>query len=134
MSLPSEVHVDFEAAAKPHRSGRLFEMFVYASDYGWNACLVQRLTPQGLPKLVSIICKASDDTQLRWSAMEWELYAPWRGVIEHERLIKGFKVYCYIDHRNNVFSEAQLDNGRRSKKMSNWALELQCFDIVRVWV
>ena len=128
------IHVDFEAAANPHKSGRPLEMFIDASDYGWCGCLVQRLTPQGAPKLISIICKAFDDTQLRWSAMERELYALWRGVVEHERLIKGFKVYCYIDHKNNIFSEAQLDNRRRSKKMSNWALELQCFDIVRVWI
>ena len=63
-----------------------------------------------------------------------ELYALWQGVVGHERLIKGFKCYCYIDHKNNLFSEAQLDNRRRSKKMSNWALELQGFDIIRIWI
>ena len=51
-----------------------------------------------------------------------------------ERLIKGFPTYCYMDHKNNLFSEAQLDNRRRSKKMSNWALELQQFNIIRVWI
>ena len=66
--------------------------------------------------------------------MERELYALWRGVVEHERFIKGFTTYCYIDHKNNIFTEAQLDNRRRSKKMSNWALELQGFDIVRIWI
>ena len=66
--------------------------------------------------------------------MERELYALWQGVVGHERLIKGFKCYCYIDHKNNVFSDAQLDNRRRSKKMSNWALELQQFDIERIWI
>ena len=39
-----------------------------------------------------------------------------------------------MDHKNNLFSEAQLDNRRRSKKISNWALELQQFNIVRVWI
>ena len=39
-----------------------------------------------------------------------------------------------MDHKNNVFTEAQLDNRRRSKKMSNWALELQQFNIIRVWI
>ena len=50
------------------------------------------------------------------------------------RLIKGFPTYVYMDHKNNLFTEAQLDNRRRSKKMSNWALELQQFDIIRVWI
>ena len=66
--------------------------------------------------------------------MERELHALWQGVVGHERLIKGFKTFVYIDHKNNLFTEAQLDNRRRSKKMSNWALELQGFDIVRVWI
>ena len=66
--------------------------------------------------------------------MERELYALWQGVVGHERLIKGFKCYCYIDHKNNIFSDAQLDNRRRSKKMSNWALELQQFNIDRIWI
>ena len=38
-----------------------------------------------------------------------------------------------MDRKNNLYTEAQLDNRRRSKKMSNWALELQQFNIVRVW-
>jgi hypothetical protein len=66
--------------------------------------------------------------------MERELYALWQGLVGHERLIKGFKCYCYIDHKNNIFSDAQLDNRRRSKKMSNWALELQQFNIERIWI
>ena len=66
--------------------------------------------------------------------MERELYALWQGVLGHERLIRGFKVICYIGHKNNLFSEAQLDNRRRSKKMSNWALDLQHFDLDRVWI
>ena len=58
---------------------------------------------------------------------------PFGRVVGHERLIKCFKCYCYIDHKNNIFSDAQLDNRRRSKKMSNWALELQQFNIERIW-
>ncbi len=64
--------------------------------------------------------------------MERESYALWHGVVSHERMVKGFRVYCYIDHKNNLFADAQLDNRRRSKKMSNWALELQAFSLVRV--
>ena len=86
------------------------------------------------PKIIAVITKAFSEVQLRWSAMERELYALWHGVVGHVKLIKGFRCFCYIDHKNNLFSEAQLDNRRRSKKMSNWALELQGFDIVRVWI
>ena len=55
-------------------------------------------------------------------------------MVGFDRLIKGFLVYVYMDHKNNLYSEAQLDNRRRSKKMSNWAFELQHFNIVRVWI
>ena len=81
-----------------------------------------------------MIAKAFSDTQLRWSAMERELYALWQGVVGFERLIRGFKVYVYMDHKNNLFTEALLDNRRVAKKMVNWALELQHFNIVRVWI
>ena len=127
-------HMDFDAAAHPEESGRPLEIFIDASDFGWCATLTQRLVPHGTPKIIAIIAKGFSDVQQRWSAMERELYALWQGVVGHERLIKGFKTFCYIDHKNNLFSEAQLDNRRRSKKMSNWALELQGFDIVRVWI
>ena len=49
--------------------------------------------------------------------MEREFFALWQGVTGHERLIKGFKCYCYIDHRNNLFNEALLENRRIAKKM-----------------
>ena len=128
------LHVDYVAASRPERSGRPLEMFVDASDYGWAATLCQRPEPHAAPKIVAILAKGFSDVQQRWSAMERELYALWQGVVGHERMLRGFKCYCYIDHKNNIFSDAQLDNRRRSKKMSNWALELQCFDIVRVWI
>ena len=127
-------HPRFQDAAEPEVSGCPFEMFIDASDFAWAAVLTQRLEPHGAPKIISIKAKSFDPTQQRWSAMERELYALWQGVVQHEPLIKGFKTYCYIDHKNNIFSEAQLDNRRRSKKMSNWALELQQFDVVRVWI
>ena len=105
-----------------------------ASDYGWAAVLTQRMEPHGPPKIIDIIAKGFDDVQLRWSAMERELYALWKGVVGFGRLIKGFPTFVYMDHKNNLFTEAQLDNRRRSKKMSNWALELQQFNIIRVWI
>ena len=84
--------------------------------------------------IIAVIAKGFTDVQQRWSAMERELYALWQGMVGHDRLIKGFKCYCYIDHKNNIFSDAQLDNRRRSKKMSNWALELEQFNIERMWI
>ena len=127
-------HVDYEAAAHPNESGRPYEMFIDASDYGWAATLCQRQEPMGAPKIVGVVAKGFSDVQQRWSAMERELYALWQGVLAHDRMIRGFQVYCYIDHKNNIFSEAQLDNRRRSKKMSNWALDLQWYHLVRVWI
>jgi len=127
-------HPDYVAASVPWESGRPFEIFVDASDYGWCAALCQRPTPHKAPKIIGMIAKAFSDTQLRWSAMERELYALWQGVVGFERLIRGFKVYVYMDHKNNLYTEALLDNRRVAKKMVNWALELQHFNIVRVWI
>ena len=80
-------HVDYTAASRPHESGRPYEMFIDASDYGWCAVLCQRPGPGQAPKVVSIIAKGFTDVQQRWSAMERELYALWQGVVGHERYI-----------------------------------------------
>ena len=77
-------HIDYEAAEAPAESGRPLELFVDASDIGWCATLYQRLEQHGAPKIVSMICKGFKDVEVRWSAMERELYALWRGVVEHE--------------------------------------------------
>ena len=66
--------------------------------------------------------------------MERELYALWQGVVKHERYIRGLLCYCYIDHKNNLFTASMLDNRRIAKKVSSWALELQSFNIIRVWI
>ena len=66
--------------------------------------------------------------------MERELYALWQGVTGHEKFLRGLLSYVYIDHKNNLFAESMLDNRRIAKKVSNWALELQCFNIVRIWI
>jgi hypothetical protein len=39
-----------------------------------------------------------------------------------------------MDHKTNLYTEALLDNRRISKEMSNWALELQDFNIIRIWI
>ena len=58
-------HVDFNAAARPQESGRPYEMFVDASDYGWCALLGQRPAPGMAPKIVSILAKGFTDVQQR---------------------------------------------------------------------
>jgi hypothetical protein len=63
-------HVDHVAAARPHESGRPFEMFIDASDYGWAAVLCQRPEPGKAPVIIAVIAKGFTDVQQRWSAME----------------------------------------------------------------
>ena len=55
-------------------------------------------------------------------------------MITFDRLIKGFTTFVYTDHKNNLFYDSVIDNRRRSKKMSNWVLELSKYDIHRVWI
>jgi hypothetical protein len=66
--------------------------------------------------------------------MEREVYALWKGVTHMDRFTKGFLVYCYTDHKNNTFVESLLENRRRSKKLTGWALELAEYRIARVWI
>ena len=66
---------DFVAAAHPDESGRPFEVFVDASDYGWAGVLTQRMVPHGTPKIIAIVCHPLNATQQGWSAMERELFA-----------------------------------------------------------
>ena len=80
-------HPDFEAASRPAESGRPFEIFIDASDYGWAAVLCQRQEPHGPPRIIDVVAKGFSDTQLRWPAMERELYALWQGVTPMDKLI-----------------------------------------------
>ncbi len=103
-------HIDFKAAEDPEESGRPLERFVDATDHGWCALLCQRLEPHGAPRNISCAAKGFDVTQLRWSAMERELYALWQGVVSHEKFLKGFKtrklrgeaaVTCCVDYQQD---------------------------------
>ena len=58
-------------------------MFVDANDFAWSACLCQRLEPHRTPKIVAIARKGFSEVQLRWSAMQRELYALHQGVLGH---------------------------------------------------
>ena len=55
-------------------------------------------------------------------------------MLAFDRVIRGFKLSCYIDHKSNLLSEAQLYNRRRSKEMSKWAPDLQWSDLIRAWI
>ena len=63
---------DFKAASNPDDSGRPFEMFIDASDYGWAAVLTQQLEPHGTPKIIAVVAHPFNATQQGWSAMERE--------------------------------------------------------------
>ena len=45
----------FEAAGRPEESGRPFEIFSDASDYGWCCILTQRDCRGGTPKIVVVV-------------------------------------------------------------------------------
>ena len=77
-------HIDYEAAQDYKNTGRPLELFIDASDYGWCGCLTQRDSPHSAPRIVAIVAKAFDQTQLNWSAMERELYALWQGTLAME--------------------------------------------------
>ena len=58
-----------------------------------------------------------------------------------EQLVTPIRVLClwlqnHIWGRRwyNLFFDALLENRRRSKKMAGWALELQQYNVVRVWL
>ena len=84
--------------------------------------------------IIAIAARPFDETQLRWSAMERELYSLWQSAVKHERFIKGLLCVVYTDHKNNMFLSSMLDNRRIAKKVSNWALELQQFNLERNWI
>ena len=68
-------HPGYEAVRKPLESGRPPGLFVDACDYGWCGCLCQRPKPKSAPMIIAIVARPFDETQLRWSAMERELYS-----------------------------------------------------------
>ena len=89
--------------------------------------MTQRAMPHGPPKIIDIIAKGFSEVQLRWSAMERELYALWQGVVGLDKLIKGFRTYVYMDHKNNLFVGSFLTNKRVNKKLLRWSLDLDAY-------
>ena len=66
--------------------------------------------------------------------MERELASMRHGVVGFDRYTKGFLVYVYTDHKNNLHYDSVMDNRRISKKLTNWVVELQAYNISRVWI
>ena len=73
---------DYEAAGKPEL-GRLFELFVDASDYGWCAVVSQRDKPGGTPRIIAAIVRSFTGAQVKWTTFERER--------EREREFRSFK-------------------------------------------
>ena len=55
-------------------------------------------------------------------------------MVSHEKYFKGFQKSVYVDHKHDLSNAAMLDNRPICKKVSNWVLELQEFDLVKVWI
>ena len=58
---------DYEAAARLDESGRPFEGFFDACDYGWAGALGQRPEPLVAPKIIQMAGAAFTEVQRRWS-------------------------------------------------------------------
>ena len=107
---------DFAAAADPE-SGRGFELWVDASEFVWGCVLAQREVPGGVPRPIAAYGRSFSATEAAWSAWERELIAFRESLAATDHLQKGFKVTCFTDHRNNIFTGAMKGNKRINKKI-----------------
>ena len=69
------VNPDYEAARDYVKTGRPFELFVDASDYGYSAVLCQRAEVHGTPRPIAVLSKSFDQTKQRWTPMEREMHS-----------------------------------------------------------
>ena len=90
---------DWEAAARPWDSGRPFEAFLDASDESWCVALCQRDKAAGTPRIIAFICKTFTDEATRWSAFEREFYCFKEGYNAIAKIVTGFKLFMYFDHK-----------------------------------
>ena len=56
------VNPDYEAARNYVATGRPFELYVDASDYGYAAVLCQRADVHGTPRPIAVLSKSFDET------------------------------------------------------------------------
>ena len=87
------VNPDWEAAARPWKSGRPFEAFLDASDESWCVCLTQRPKPGGTPQIIAFICKSFTDEATRWSAFEREYFCFKEGYNAVAKYVTGFTLF-----------------------------------------
>ena len=128
------VNPDFAAAADYVRSGRPFEIYSDASDFGWSCVLAQRETVHGVPRPIAVAARSFMEVQQRWTPMEREAHGMYEGVMELERYCKGYKKFLFTDHRNNTF-RAKLNPSRRiAKKLLRIAVELDELNIERIYL
>ena len=79
---------DYEAAGKPEL-GRLFELFVDATDYGWCAILTQRDRPGSTPRILAVVVRSSTGARVKWTTFERESFGYSKGLQRVEHLIKA---------------------------------------------
>ena len=112
LSTAAIVEPDFEAAADYMNSGRPFELFVDASDAGFTVVLAQRKAPGGTPIPIGCARRKWSPTEQRWSAFERELKGMKEGYDLAEKWVKGYTVFLWTDHKNNVEFERALKTRR----------------------
>lgn len=127
------VRPDFDAAYRYKESGRPFEEYIDACDYGVAVTLAQKDATTLTPRPIAIMSKSLSPVQNRWTTWEKELYAIiWAQSVLY-RYVKGFHRFVYMDHKNNLNLDSVAPS-RSPKKIHRWAIELSEHDITRVWI
>ena len=95
-----------------------------ASDYAIGAYLYQ-LDEYGKERPIRYYSKTLVGPQLRWSTIEKEGYAIYMALMEFEYMLAGRRFTLRTDHSN-----LQYLNEAGSKKVYNWKLAIQGFDMI----
>lgn len=127
------VNPDFTAAADPFGSGRPFELFSDASEYGWCVVLTQRPQKNGTPGIIGLAVRSFTATQMKWTPFEMEFFGFTKGMLKMEPYVKGFFCIAWTDHKNSTFVDVLRSNKRINKKITNLALEIQDLPHQKVW-
>ena len=115
LATSTAMHVpDYHAAQDPE-SGRPFELYCDACDYGWGCTLVQREGPEKCPKPICAFSKSFNSTEQAWSTFERELAGLRDSMLAVDSLVRGFPMVVYTDHKNNLFTASLCWDKRRHK-------------------
>ena len=137
MSVANEtplVNPDFQAASSYIPSGRLFLLFVDASDFGYSGALAQAQVIHGTPRPIAVLSKSFDETQQRWTPMEREAHALYEEAIWSQKYVKSFRIFLPTGHKNNTFRTMIQPTRRISKKLVRIAIELEPLGIERLYI